>query len=394
MQYYNDIASEITHFLFIKNTEDICFVENTGKAKIYSLINDSFRPGVADFPPSATKVLSTPNGACIVAFTAEEGEIKEDIEMPDVFTSDSKNEDVNNEEPHDNTEENSENISEIKIDDSSSVTEQFKTNNLSNVIDKEESKKSGSNLVNAHIYFVENFSQNAKKVIAIPFTKSSIENFQFSVIEKRQIHLITLNKQESFQSVMVKITHAKTQYRFERQSQHIVLGQVKIENNKQLTILGKDTMFNRDFRVGDYLIIGDEKWQVSEIVYDNVLKIFRPSFEHINVGQWLDFKIEPRNTNNGLIDAYAMVFTKYAITTPISQIDKQLKATFVIDVSENSKEFTSYEKDIQKYVVKMFEKAKKETKKPFGHLKHFKTAYTFFENITLNEESTEYLFGE
>src|SRR6266480_3112137 len=118
---------------------------------------------------------------------------------------------------------------------------------------------------------------------------------------------------------MVKITHAKTQYRFERQSQHIVLGQVKIENNKQLTILGKDTMFNRDFRVGDYLIIGDEKRQVSEIVYDN---------------------------------------------------------------------------DIQKYVVKMFEKAKKETKKPFGHLKHFKTAYTFFENITLNEESTEYLFGE
>ncbi|RIA83800.1 hypothetical protein C1645_833247 [Glomus cerebriforme] len=358
-QYYNDIAPEITHFLFIKDTEDICFVEDTGKAKIYSLINDSFRPGIADFPPSATKILSTPDGACIVAFTTEQEDI-EDIEMPDVTISDTEDEDVSNEEPFDN--------------DSNSDAE--------------------SDFVKAHIYFVDGFSQNAKKVIMVPFTKSSIEGVQFSVIDKRQIHLITLNKQDLFQSVMVRITHAKTQYRFERQSQHITLGQVKIENNRSLTILGKDTMFNRDFRVGDYLIIGDEKRQVSEIIYDNVLKIVRPGFENVKIGQWLDFDIEQRTTNNGLIDAYAMVFTKYATTTPIGQIDNPLKATFVVDVSENSRTFASYETKIRKYVIKMFEKVKKETKKPSGHLKNFKAAYTIFENLTLNEESTEYRFGE
>jgi hypothetical protein len=77
LQYFNGIVPTITHFLFIKNTEDICFVENTGRARIYSLIDDDFRPGIADFPLSATKILSTPDGTCIVAFTTNQEEISE-----------------------------------------------------------------------------------------------------------------------------------------------------------------------------------------------------------------------------------------------------------------------------------------------------------------------------
>ncbi|RIA84626.1 hypothetical protein C1645_831984 [Glomus cerebriforme] len=329
VQYYNDIVPEITHFLFIKDTEDICFVEDTGRAKIYSLINDSFRPGIANFPPSATKILSTLDGTCIVAFTTEQEKI-EDIEMSDVSILDTENEDVSIKKPFDN-------------DATLNSDEKLETNNLLNDIRKEELRKSGSDFVNAHIYFVDTFSQNAKKVIMIPFTKSSIDSFQFSVIDKRQIHLITLNKQEIFQSVA-------------------------IENNTSSTILGKDTMFNRDFRIGDYLIIGDEKRQVSEIICDNILKIDCPGFEHVK--DW----------------------TMYATTTPISQIDTPLKVTFVVDAFENSK--ISHETKFQNYVIKMFEQVRKETKKPFGHFKNFKAACKIFENLILNEEGTEYQFGE
>ena len=53
-----------------------------------------------------------------------------------------------------------------------------------------------------------------------------------------------------------------------------------------------------------------------------------------------------------------MVFTKYATTTPIGQIDKPLKATFVVDVFKN----LCYETKIQKYVDRMFEKVKKKPK--------------------------------
>ncbi|CAG8665692.1 5558_t:CDS:10, partial [Funneliformis caledonium] len=88
-QYYNNVAPEITHFLFIKNTEDICFVENNGKAKIYSLIIDRFRPGIADFPSSAKKILSTPDGACIVVFTAVQEGFK-DIELTDALISENE----------------------------------------------------------------------------------------------------------------------------------------------------------------------------------------------------------------------------------------------------------------------------------------------------------------
>ncbi len=364
-QYYNNDIPEITHFLFIKNTDDICIVEETGRAKIYSLINHSFRPGMVYFPPSVTKILSTPDGACIVAFTTELEEIK-GAEIPDMSISDTRNE--SNEVSRNNTEEGNETIP--KIIDGSDGT------------------------VYAHIYFVEYFSQNAKKVITVPFTRSSIETFQFSVIDKRQIHLSALNQQGSlwlFKSARVKITRAKTQYRFERQLQRKTLGQVKIENNKTSTILGKDTKFKRDFYVGDYLIIGEEKRQVSEIIDDNVLKIIRKNFEHVKVGQWLSFGIEQRTTNNNLIDVYTMVFTKYATTAPIGQIHKPLKATFVADASGSSKH---YEMKIRNYVDKMFEKVKKETKKPSGHLKHFKSAYAIFENLILDEESTEYRFGE
>ncbi|CAG8553500.1 15286_t:CDS:10, partial [Funneliformis mosseae] len=268
-----------------------------------------------------------------------------DIEMTDAPISDAENERVNNEASCDNTEEISDAIT-------NNTEEIYKT-----ISDKDEE-------IN------ESISDNAEEI-----------NESISDTEKR-------NEANS------ELLYGSGGSDFVNAHIYFVEGFIKIENNKSLTILGKDTMFKRDFRIGDYLIIGEEKRQVSEIVYDNVLKIVRPSFENVKFGQWLSFGIEQITTNNGLIDVYAMVFTKYATTTPIGQIDKPLKATFVVDVSRSSKTISTYEAKIRKYVDKMFEKVKKETKKPSGHLKHFKSAYAIFENLTLDDESTEYLFGE
>ncbi|CAG8555006.1 15242_t:CDS:10, partial [Cetraspora pellucida] len=71
LQWYNFSAPNMQHFFFIKDTEELCFVEVGGRARIYNLVNGQFRPGIGQVPANATNVVSTPDGACIVAFVKE-----------------------------------------------------------------------------------------------------------------------------------------------------------------------------------------------------------------------------------------------------------------------------------------------------------------------------------
>ena len=65
------MVPDIQHFLFIKDTEELCFVERSGQARIFNLINKKFRPAVCMFPSNTINVLSSPDGSCIVAFVKE-----------------------------------------------------------------------------------------------------------------------------------------------------------------------------------------------------------------------------------------------------------------------------------------------------------------------------------
>jgi hypothetical protein len=100
LQWYNHKIPYIKYFLFIKDTEEICFVENDGRARIFNLVNLQFKPAVCKFPPNTANVLSSPDGSCIIAFvrkkievnrhtTVEEGSEEESKEETD---SDSDNE--------------------------------------------------------------------------------------------------------------------------------------------------------------------------------------------------------------------------------------------------------------------------------------------------------------
>ncbi len=67
--------------MFIKDAEELCFVEESGRAKIYNLISGQFRAGVSQLPPNSSKVLSTPDGACIVAFVKERQQSSESSQI-------------------------------------------------------------------------------------------------------------------------------------------------------------------------------------------------------------------------------------------------------------------------------------------------------------------------
>ncbi|CAG8842032.1 28690_t:CDS:2, partial [Racocetra persica] len=191
-------------------------------------------------------------------------------------------------------------------------------------------------VIRGYVFFFEKFSQNANKIIEIPFKNAS-----------QWLKLLT-----------------QTRYRFERQLEEKILGKVKVEVRNPFMVLGQDTKFTNEIQAGDFLVIGNDKYLIEEIISDNKLTI-SSHFKSPDCNKWHNFTIEPRITVNGLLDVYSMVFTKYAISSPIGKVDDPLSLTIVIDQAINDIEsIEQYSTKFQKYIKKLFEKFKKDTKKP------------------------------
>ncbi|KAF0421089.1 e3 ubiquitin-protein ligase trip12 [Gigaspora margarita] len=444
-QWYNLSIPKIAHFFFIKNTEDVCFVEKNGQARIYSLVNSNFRPGTAQLPGNCTQVMSTPDGTCFVAFVKEKlitetSKVEDKVEnTSDIKTDSLSTNDATELSNIDVTNKNNEElaiISQTNLDSSteSEIQKHIETSksldkvikNISeNIIDnitknnKElatipqevvddltesklqqdtmiQSKTNNSqilnrNIVRGYVFFLENFSKNANKVIEVSFPYPTTEFFQFFLLPNKQVHLITVDLHNKiFQSLMVKVTQVKAKYRFERKTVKKSLGKVKIESNCQCTAFGQSTKFTNDLHVGDFLVIDNEKFQIMEVVNDSELKIINQ--QKIDFGEWRNFKIEPRTKMNGLFDVYSMVFTKYAVENPFGKNDEPLKLT-IMDLSSKL-DINYYKTKFQAYFRKLFEKYEKETKKPMGHPENFDVNCIMFESFNnLVSEFTKYKLG-
>ncbi|CAG8532657.1 10245_t:CDS:2, partial [Racocetra fulgida] len=427
-QWYLEIP-KIAHLFFIKNTEDVCFVEENGEARIYSLINDNFRAGSAKLPANCTRVMSTPDGTCFVAFVKEKlaidvSEVKNKV--IEIIPKNKCSEMTNSEIELLNTNETNasegknqliktipENTcSEMRTDNettkSSSIdnitkNKEFEIINQGSIDDSIETdlhqdttQALNREVVRGYVFFLEKFSKDANKVIEVPFTNPNIELFQFTSLADKQVHLVTIDLYNNIlQSLMVKITHAKTKFRFERKTKEKALGKVKIESYDPFTVIGQNTKFTKDLQIGDFLVIGNEKRQIIKVINDSELKITNKQlFKSLNFGEWQRFQIEPKANINGLLDVYSMVFTKYAITNPFGQIDKPLKLTIVMDLRDEF-DIDSYNSKFQTYIRKLFRKFKNETKKPMGHLEKFTTNCISFESFdNLTDEYTEYKLGK
>ncbi|CAG8493935.1 13962_t:CDS:10 [Dentiscutata erythropus] len=366
LQWYNSKAPDIQHFFFIKDTEELCFVEVGGRARIYNLVNGQFRPGIGQVPANATNVMSTPDGACIVAFVKETLQVEQPL----------KNDD----------EEEEEDSSDINDD----VNETTST-------PKVEEKYF------AYIYFCTSFGKpNANKVIEMPPNMQSFEYHQFSFINKRQIHITTLDIENgSFCSSIVKITLEKTQYRFQQRSQKRSLGQARLSTsrNKNFSIVeGKNTNFTRDVREGEIFVLSGEKHNVLEIISDTKLKISKSSQPANN--EWSEFRIEPKTNLNGLIDAYRMMFEKYPVDNSIDiEQTRPLTLQIALDTQDDDK-VEDYKDKFEDYVAEMFEELKRSTKKPATSLKKFTVTATNFNDFNVvdskfqRKNTTEYQLGE
>ncbi|GBB83177.1 hypothetical protein RclHR1_00010059 [Rhizophagus clarus] len=186
--WYGNVIPNIKNFLFIKDTDDLCFVENNGRARIFNLVRLHFQPSVCDFPHNLVNVLSSPDGSCVVAFTREMLKNKPDEIDSITFTDNEEQQDYDND------------IREIN---------------------------------RVYVYFFKNFGGSPSKVIDLPSDFKSLESLQISCIDNRQTHLISLDLQNGyFNSLLVKITLEKTQFHFQKcmREQSPALQRTKLNN--------------------------------------------------------------------------------------------------------------------------------------------------------------------
>ncbi|CAB4389102.1 unnamed protein product [Rhizophagus irregularis] len=153
LQWYNNSIPNIKYFLFIKDTEELCFVENDGRARTFNLITLQFRPAACNFPRKLVNVLSSTDGSCIMVFAKEQRDYNNDIK------------EINR----------------------------------------------------VYVYFSKNFGDPVSKVIDLPSSFKSLESLQISCINNLQTHLISLDLQNGcLNSLLVKITLEKAQFRFQK----------------------------------------------------------------------------------------------------------------------------------------------------------------------------------
>jgi len=143
--WYNGMVPSIQYFLFINGTDDLCFVEEGGRARIFNLINLQFRPAVCNLPSNTANVLSTPDGSCIVAF------VKEKIETNKLTQDDKENDEEkeNDDESDDENDDESDNESDKETDSIVSIDD-----------DRDNNTKE---ICRAYIYFCTNFGGSVSK---------------------------------------------------------------------------------------------------------------------------------------------------------------------------------------------------------------------------------------
>ncbi|CAG8530785.1 12758_t:CDS:10, partial [Acaulospora morrowiae] len=322
-----------------------------GRCRIYMIFYDQFRPCSLQLPPESSKVLSTPDGSCIVAFTKDT-----------VLEQENEN------------------------NDADSKTEKADRYNPENQME----------IIKAHVFFCANFGSPA--IIPMPKNMQSVEHFQFSYIKKQQMHLTTLDVVNGqFCSLITKITLEKTSRKFQRRSNKKLMGKVRIlssdyRNDSHSFLEGRDTRFSKNVLVGESIVIQNEKRCILEIQSNTRLKIAGAFSNIADLHSWMDFQIEPQTNINSFVNVYQYMFEKYPIDSCCidTEQNKSLSLTITLDLSGRNVE--DYEEGFRDYVYEMFEELKRSTKKPANSLKKFKiekqearytNAQTFLQNTKI-----------
>ncbi|CAG8812913.1 22232_t:CDS:2, partial [Racocetra persica] len=185
------------------------------------------------------------------------------------------------------------------------------------------------------------------------------------------------------------------EFQFQRVNK-LSLGHVKpseIQNNHS-EITGQETSFQSDFEVGDYIIIGNEKKLIIEIISNDRLKI-EDCFSDNILNKWHPFKIWPKTKLNRLIDIYADTYEKFPINPCIDNGKNKAPKLFIFLDCEQA---LSYKENFERYIINMLDRVKISTQKPAILLSRFKINVEhyqdLFDNSIIRQNASQIQLGE
>ncbi|ORX89069.1 hypothetical protein K493DRAFT_306093 [Basidiobolus meristosporus CBS 931.73] len=350
--WYDYQIPDITHLLFPTGSEELCFIERSGKARIYSMIQHQILPNSMMIPSNAVRVVSTSDGSCLLAFLEEfeptrRGCTKEDLTM----LTDANDESATHEDQ------------------------------------SCDSKEIGKLMV--YVWFWGDFGQSEKvRKIQLPPNFNSLESISASMVGGHQIHIIGFNVEQSiFTSAYVGITLERNKWQFrEKLATRTFSGKISLAFDEGLengiSVHGEDTMFTSNMQPNGYIIFVGNRLKIEEIFSDTLL---RASFvsEHtwISLEKLQTFNIyhyEAPSKVNDLLDCYKAMWERYPVNSFIEQesglvaqkINQVLRIGTNTQHRPNNRGQYDYEEFFKNYMNRQIQSLDSDTRKPMNKLKN------------------------
>ncbi|KAJ3100214.1 hypothetical protein HDU96_010418, partial [Phlyctochytrium bullatum] len=384
-RWYNDQIPDIADMIFIPGSEEICFVERSGRVRIYSLVTTDFKPVTLTLLPNFLRLMPTQDGSCLLAFypvgTAA---------LKDAADSAKDSDDVHH-----------------GIDASA-----------------EPSPLPFEKKVEVHIYFCSRLSNRASKILALPpqITTDIVPQLQMVHLFKRQLHLVCVTEGMLY-SIIADITLERHRWQFKADKRRKELkvsesfpGKAMVLAEDPRIIRGVGTSFTANTRIDDFITVaGIERRKIIKILDDEAIVVDRPLMT-VCYGTELEYVIEQRTGSNSLLNVYQKMYTKFPIQScvereanDISRVPKRLFIMLpdelranprqtslpeeLFDVSASAEELAKLQKYATSYFRSTFAELKRTTSKNIKPIAGFEVVVkrqseiqrTFFESCCKQE---------
>ncbi|KAK9764513.1 hypothetical protein K7432_007905 [Basidiobolus ranarum] len=354
--WYDLQTPNISHILFPTGSEELCFIESNGKARIYSMIQQQILPNSMLIPENATRVMSTPDGSCLIAL----------LEEVEPICMNSENNDLTNSVILD---------SEVTICEGPDAPKQLPV---------KETRK-----LMAYVWFWSDFGQTEKvRKIELPHNVASLDSISTSMVGGQQVHLTSFNtEQHIFTSAYVGITLERNQWQFrEKLAPSKFRGKISLAINEvagnTFFFTGKDTSFKRDIKPNGHIIFVGNRFTVEEVISDILLKVsFVSEHSWIPLEKLRTFDIyhyETPSKINDLLDCYKSMWERYPVNSFIEQESGlvDMKSMQYLRIGTNTSHILNdgtlpdYKALFEAYMNRQIHNLDNDTRKPISKLKN------------------------
>ncbi|KAJ3103368.1 hypothetical protein HDU97_010206 [Phlyctochytrium planicorne] len=371
LPWYNNVLPQLANLIFPGETsEEICFIETSGRTRLFNLVTLQFRPSTVLLPAveSTIAVLRTPNGECLVSVIKKVEIVDEIMEERVPVIVDEPAEELSETRAED-TDAISEIFSQVALSQAGGdAAEEFEAENIddedwdlasvaaapkekaatrSRALEKK-THLSGKRLrepsdpvpqgVNIQmqvkkrvvkrqvqklyckVYFSSKLGQAEPIDVDLPdfITEEIASRLTISMVHNKQMHMIGYDEEGLLFSLLLRVTVEKNQWQFVKQSAKEI-PTISIEpESVDLKFKATSGQKITTLRLGDMIRVNKEVRVVTSISKKRIQVDFPFA---ISASGDYEFDIVPRNVTNLLLDCWKLIYDRFPIRSVLGDSD-------------------------------------------------------------------------